>query len=95
MIYIIRSGDYIKLGTTVNKFYKRLSIYKSHNPLIEVLDEFDFGTWEMERDIHANLRIDYEVVRKEWYRYSKDMHSLMRELIYSYKWKFYDGYIGT
>jgi len=90
MIYIIRSGDYIKVGTTHGKFSNRLASYKTHNPLIEVLNTFDYGTWKMEQCIHDNLH-GYERTRKEWYTYSDEVYNLIIEMILAYKTQYLDN----
>lgn len=51
MNYLLKSGNYLKIGYASN-FKKRLLVYNTHNPNVEVIDTFDDGTLETETIMH-------------------------------------------
>ena len=79
MIYIIRSGDYMKVGYTSNHI--RLGAYKCHNPLIEVIGTIKGVPLEVEQAVHSFF-IDSRVNgRKEWYNYNDYMFNKVLEVV--------------
>lgn len=63
MIYIIKSGDKIKIGKTSN-ISKRLMAYKTHNPDIQLIKTYDYND-SLEKHLH-NYYKDYRVTG-EWF----------------------------
>ena len=62
MLYLIKSGDYYKIGYTDN-MYIRLKDYRTHNPDIHLIGMKE-GTLEDESNYHKELS-DY-IIRGEW-----------------------------
>ena len=65
MLYLMRSNNSLKIGTTVN-LKSRLSTYKTHNPDIELLDACE-GNFKEEIEIHSLLKNYQYKKRKEWF----------------------------
>ena len=63
MIYIIKSGDKIKIGKTSN-MDKRLMAYKTHNPDIHLIKTYDYDD-SLEQYLH-NYYKDYRITG-EWF----------------------------
>lgn len=63
MIYIIKSGDKIKIGKTSN-MHKRLMAYKTHNPDIHLIKTYDYDD-SLEQYLH-NYYKDYRITG-EWF----------------------------
>lgn len=70
MIYIIKSGEYLKFGYATN--VKRLSTYYTHNPLIELLHTIECNDIHIEQVLHKAFK-DKLFNRKEWYYYSDEL----------------------
>lgn len=79
MIYVLKSADHVKIGYTKD-FTKRLGSYKSSNPTIEVIAEYDEGTLFLEQYIHKNFK--KAVHGREWYDYTE---SFLEEFDVFYK----------
>lgn len=66
MNYLIKSGNYLKIGFA-NNFKRRLTNYYTHNPDFQVIDTFAEGTLETENTMHKQLKdLKY---KGEWYKY--------------------------
>lgn len=67
MNYLIKSGDYIKVGYSSN-FITRMRDYRTLNPNVEILDTFEEGTTTSEKELHL-LMCDYHHCN-EWFKFS-------------------------
>lgn len=72
MIYIIKSGEYIKIGYSKDEctLIKRFKCYNTHNPEYKVLNVFT-GEKEDEKKLHQ-LCLS-EKFKTEWFYYSEDI----------------------
>jgi hypothetical protein len=69
MLYLVKSGDYLKIGYTDN-VYKRIRQYNTYNPDIEVLS-IRFGNEEDEKKLHELLsEYNYKL---EWFHYNNEV----------------------
>ena len=76
MLYLIKSGKYIKIGYTQN-LEKRLKEYSTHNPDYEILDTRK-GTRSDETYLHKLLS-KYRVDKTEWFSYSNYIIKVFKE----------------
>lgn len=67
MIYLLQSGNYLKVGYTDN-LKKRISQYNTHNPNIEIISISE-GTIQDE----AEWQRKYKPVKAEWTPYNEDL----------------------
>nr|DAE68090.1 MAG TPA: hypothetical protein [Caudoviricetes sp.] len=70
MLYLIKSGEHLKIGYTIN-LKKRIKQYLTHNPSITVLYTRE-GTASDEYFLHKILS-KYLVGDTEWMRYDKEI----------------------
>ena len=71
MIYFIKSGNYCKIGYSMNKktFFNRMRTYLTHNPSYQILD-IRKGTKEKEENIHNMIPSKLHHYG-EWFVWSK------------------------
>ena len=83
MVYLIKSGNYLKIGCTKN-FTNRLKNYDTCNPDVEILGIRD-GDFTDESTLH-NLCSKYRF-RDEWFVYNKELIKIFEEYNNSYNCK--------
>ena len=71
MIYLIKSGNYCKIGYSMNKktFFSRMRTYLTHNPSYQILD-IRKGTKKTEENIHNMIPSKLHHYG-EWFVWSK------------------------
>lgn len=74
MLYLIKSNNSLKIGTTTN-LKNRLSAYKTHNPDIELLDVCD-GDLKEESELHSLLKNYQYKQRKEWFVECEEVYNI-------------------
>src|SRR5690606_2397156 len=83
MIYVLKSNDLVKVGYTKD-FKSRLINYKTHNPHIEVLYKYPRLTIALEKELHANLKLQLKPTEyKEWYEYRDDCLELIENTLHN------------
>lgn len=76
MIYVIKSGDKLKVGYTQN-LEKRLISYRTHNPHIELITTMA-GERKLEQGMHKHLA-KYRV-EGEWFEYNDQVMQYVRTI---------------
>ena len=71
MLYLLKSNNSLKIGTT-NNLKNRLLTYKTHNPDVELIDVCE-GDFEEELEIHFLLKNYRYKKRKEWFIECKEV----------------------
>ena len=74
MLYLLKSNNSLKIGTT-NNLKNRLLTYKTHNPDVELIDVCE-GDFEEELEIHFLLKNYRYKKRKEWFIECKEVYSI-------------------
>lgn len=76
MIYVIRSGDAIKVGYSVD-VNKRMAAYRTHNPNTELLRVSPKGGKRLEKSLHKRLSKYH--ISGEWFDYSIEVLKLIND----------------
>lgn len=76
MLYLIKSGNYLKVGYTKDKttYYNRMQSYQTNNPDIEILEVVEDGTLKDEKYLHELLK-EYKH-RNEWFLCNKNVYDI-------------------
>lgn len=65
--YIIKCEEYYKIGRTKN-LKKRLSTYKTHNPIVKLIKTFD---GDYEKSLHKHFK-KHRIDKREWFRLTEE-----------------------
>ena len=69
MLYLLKSGNYLKIGYAKN-IEERMKLYTTHNPDFELLDTAE-GTLLDEKELHRICK--KWKYRTEWYYYDEEI----------------------
>lgn len=82
MLYLIKSGEYLKIGYTIN-LKKRIKQYLTHNPSISLLYTRE-GTTSDEYFLHKILS-KYLIGDTEWMRYDEKIIDIFNSIKLNHK----------
>ena len=77
MLYLLKSGNYLKIGYAKN-IEERMKLYNTHNPDFELLDTKE-GTLLDEKELHRICK--KWKYRTEWYYYNEEIIKIFKEFI--------------
>ncbi len=89
-IYVIKSGDFYKIGMTMVDIVGRIKSHKSSNPNMIVVGIFEVNkVFYVEQSIHKLFK-DKRKGRTEWFNLSEDEVSIVIDVLKWQQRKFYD-----
>lgn len=77
MLYLLKSGNYLKIGYAKN-IEERMKLYTTHNPDFELLDKAE-GTLLDEKELHKLCKKWQH--RTEWYDYNEEVIKIFKEFV--------------